>query len=158
LRLLRNFQRPELVEADPKDLNALLGDKEWLNYRSRLVRNALRSDLHFLPADGQLASWSGVPCHSLVLFRYPLTAPIDVFECAQDISLVDWKNCCEQLGVIVPLVMAFAARRPIKRLTLKPDFLADLLTRYVSLYVRLGSPDFSEHTINQFCTEVHNVG
>lgn len=154
LRLLRNFSSPTLVEADPLDLAMLFGEKEWLSTRIRLIRNALRADLHFLPADGQQPDWSGIPGHSLVLFRYPMTAPIEIFECAQDILLADWHNCCERIGATVPLARAFEDLRPVKRLTVKRDFLGDLLTRYVSLYVRLGSPDFSDDTVNRFCLEL----
>jgi hypothetical protein len=154
LRLLRNVRKPTAFDVDPSDIRLLLGEKEWLNTRTRLITNAFRADLHFLPADGQRVEWSGVRDHALVLFRYPMTAPIEIFECAQDISLSDWKNCCDRLAGTVPLVKAFEERRPMKRIAMKPNFISDLLTRFVSLYVRLGSPDFTIETIGRYCEEI----
>jgi hypothetical protein len=69
LRLLRNIRKPTAFEANPADLTLLFGEREWLNTKTRLITNAFRMDLHFLPADGQRIEWSGVCQHSLVLFR-----------------------------------------------------------------------------------------
>ena len=158
LRLIRSIITPGLFEANLSDLQLLFGDKEWnKQYVNRMVTNAFRADLHFLPSDRQQSSWSGVSSHSLVLFRCPMTAPIDIFAAAQDLSLSDWGGWCEQMADNVPMARRFAVCRPMKRVTLKPQFVSDLLTRFVSLYVRLGSPDFTLETVDNICKEI-NLG
>ncbi len=154
LRILREIAQPALREVAAADLNLLFGDKEWASMKSRMVTNSYRTDLHFLPADGQRPEWTGVAKHSLVLFRYPLTAPIEIVDAAQDISLADWPQWCHETTGRVPCAARFGQARPMKRLTVRIEFISDLLTRFVALFVRLGSPDFSAETISQYSQEI----
>lgn len=155
LRVLRQSTSPEVVEAPMGDLKTLLGDKNFTITLQRIITNSYRLDIHFLPSDEQEIDWSGVYKPSVVLFRYAFSAPVEIFECAQDISLADWMAAMRRLSTFVPGASSFAATRPIKRISVKPRFLADLLTRYVSMHVRLGSPDFSTQTVSEY---IQNIG
>lgn len=142
-------------KADVRDLEACLTKNRWLQLRTQIVRNALRSDLYFLPADGNKdLEVSPIPRHSVVLFRYPLTAPVSVLDSAQDISLADWSAATSALVRYEPMAHAFSSTRPLKCLRLQSRFLADLLTKFVALYSRLGSPDFTGDTVETFSEEL----
>jgi hypothetical protein len=154
IRILENMASPNVKSSKAEDLSDLLGEKRWQKIREDIVSNSLRGDLHFLPRDGQDTAWSGVPEHSLVLFRYPLTAPIEVFECAQDVGLLDWDAAVSKVARIKPMANSFRSVRPLKRIRLLPRFVADLLTRYISIYIRIGSPDFTRNAISRLSTEI----
>ena len=141
--------------VDKSDLRLCLGKKRWESVCQRIPTNALRTDLHFLPADeNQDKTLSPVPVHSVVMFRCPLTAPASVFDLAQDVSMTDWSASMAALKSQEPMARAFMDTRPIKCLRLQERFRADLLTRYSMLYSRLGSPDFSQDTLDRFATEL----
>ena len=154
IRILRNMACPELIESNPEDIKSLIGEKAWRSHTESLVSNSFRSDLHFLPSDAQESAFSGVAAHSLVLFRYPLTAPVEIFECAQDVSLVNWPATLARIARIKPMANTFVQEKPIKRIRLVPRYLADLLTRYVAIYIRIGSPDFSEKAVSRLAKEI----
>ncbi len=156
IRHLRKLQSKERVPATPADLEMLFGDKTWHTFRMRAVRNSFRSDLHFLPADGEHRDWSAVPDHGVVLFRYPLTSPLAAFDMAQDTTIGDWAAAITRMEDAEPGIRQFARARPLKVLTLQKEFLSDLLTRFVSLYVRIGSRDFTSDTVQQLCDEINN--
>lgn len=137
------------------DLEVCLSKKRWQHIRTQVVRNAFRSDLYFLPADGNTdIELSPITKHSVVLFRYPLTAPVSVLDAAQSIALSDWNEAVAKLAVEEPMANAFAGPRPLKCLRLQNRFLADLLTKFVSLYSRLGSPDFTRETVETLSNEL----
>lgn len=152
IRVCRAIERPTPSPVAP-DAKTLLGPKQWTQVLRELVTN-YRNDSHFLPADGIEESWSIVRHHSVVLFRYPITTPVTILDAAQDSSIHDWHACVRSLASQVPLALAFQHTRPLKGLTLKKDFLADLLTRYAALYLRIGSPDFSRDTVELFIQEL----
>jgi len=135
-------------------LEILFGEKDWRTKRERLVSNALRSDLHFLPAIGfASAAHGGLKRHSVTLFRYPMSAPVDVLNVASDISLPDWSAALRKFSAL-PASHAFADHRPIRIARLTHRFCADLLTRYCMLYNRIGSPDFATATISRLASEI----
>jgi hypothetical protein len=45
----------------------------------------------------------------------------------------------------------------MKRATLKQRFVADLLTRFVGVYIRLGSPDFTSETIDRYLMDIEGA-
>jgi hypothetical protein len=138
-----------------RDIEICLSKKRWQQIRVQLVKNALRSDLYFLPADGNGdPEISPVRQHSVVLFRYPLTAPISLLDAAQDGSLADWGVAMNVLAEEEPMARAFSPMRPLKCLRLQSRFLADLLTKFVTLYSRLGSPDFTHDTIESLSNDL----
>jgi hypothetical protein len=92
--------------------------------------------------------------HSVALFRYPLTVPVSLLDAAQDNALTDWTEATSALAVEEPMATLLAARRPLKCLRLQSRFLPDLLTKYVSLYSRIGSPDFTRETVETLSNEL----
>jgi hypothetical protein len=148
---LLDFVRQPALSSVPVSLwRTLLGEKNSGVTLERIVRNAYRTDLYFLPNDQQRRDWSGVPDHSLVLFRYAFSAPICVFERAASVSEMDWLAVLADLREIHPGIDAFGSVRPLKRLRLRPRFLSDLLTKYAAMHVRLGAPDFTPDTVDTF--------
>jgi hypothetical protein len=154
LRIVRQIIARGLSDVESTYLNSLFGEKEWLNVRQRMIANSYKTDLHFLPSDGQKPEWSGVLTHSVALFRCPMSAPLQLFDAAQDISISDWPQYCRQIEANSPYASRFLETRPMKRLTLQPNFASDMLTRYVSLYVRVGSPDFTPETVLEYCSQL----
>lgn len=134
-------------DASLAEVRQAIGTKSWSDNCARLLTNSLRTDVHFLPADGQGAEWSAVPEHSVVLFRCPMTAPRKLFDLAQSIELADWESAITSLTPLFPIASAFTAFRPLKAATLRKDYLHDLLTRFGSLYLRVGSPDFTSSAV-----------
>jgi hypothetical protein len=140
--------------ANVGDLEVCLTKKRWQQLKSQVVKNSLRSDIYFLPADGNDPEMSPVPKHSVTLFRYPLTAPVAVLDSAQDSSLTDWLVATGALSTHEPMARAFSTVRPLKCLRLRDRFLSDLLTKFVALYARLGSPDFSQESVETISREL----
>ena len=146
--------------ADPsggqigKDCVARVFGKDWERIKSELVTNSYRTDLHFLPRDEQEGGFAGLASHSLALFRYPITAPIEVLDLAQVSPDASWQNEASKLAAIYPAARAFSLERPVKVLSLKTEFLSDLLSRYCAVYSRLGSPDFTPQTVARIGQEV----
>lgn len=142
------------ARCDFKIFAKCLGESGLRETLGRIVMNSYRADLHFLPWDRQPAEWSGIKEHSVVLFRYPLTAPIEVFEAAQDISLADWGTYLKSIQPYYQLAGAFSGGCPTKRSSVKAPFISDLIARYVGLNVRLGSPDFTGETVSSLVGEI----
>jgi hypothetical protein len=143
--LLRSVETG-LNEQSINDLDSLFG-KDLQPIFHRIITNAFRPDIHFLPSDEQNPEWSGVSRHSAVLFRYAFSCPVELLESAQDMNIRDWATSVDLISTRVPGASHFKDERPLKRSTLKPRFLADLLTRFVAMHIRLGSPDFTEQTV-----------
>jgi hypothetical protein len=149
-RLIALTRNPAANEAPYDELRRLFGESVCQKLFERIVRNAYSLDVHFLPADGQRVEWSGVPVHSVVLFRQPMSAPVQLFDAAQDLQLTDWGSYVDRLSISIPAAAAFKSRRPMKRVTMRAAFASDLITRFISMFVRLGSPDFSSGTIAEY--------
>lgn len=138
-----------------KSLTTLFGGKELDRILGKVVKNS-HIDLHFLPADGQKREWSGVHSHSVALLRYAVSIPAVILDDAQDIQIADWPARMRLLQPKVPAAAMCMSEKPLKRSALRGRFLSDLLTRYVALFVRLGSPDFSNDTIGTFVTDLRS--
>lgn len=152
--LLEGIVNPLVTETDVQKLRHSMGEKAYQQLTSQLVTNGYSSDLHFLPQDSEDPEWSVIPTHSLALFRYPQTAPIEVFDTAQDVNALDWPSSIDDLAHSLPFARVFRDKRPLKALKLRNEYLSDLLTRYVGLYMRLGSPDFSKQAIEGFLSDI----
>jgi len=157
MTILRLALRSEDEIPKGEDLRTLFGASGFAKMAERIVTNAYRGDLHFLPSDQQDKDWSVIAEPSLVFFRYPFSAPIEIFDRAQDTTRPDWSAEVRKLTRCTQGAQHFAGRRPMKRQTLKPRFLADLLTRYVSMHVRLGAPDFTDDSIRSYVAEISAV-
>jgi hypothetical protein len=153
-KLIRDMIDLNVPFADLTTLQRFLGEKHYDTINRELITNSHRTDLHFLPKDDEDPQWSAIPAHSLVLFRYPQTAPIEVFDLAQDINIREWTLIVDELSLRLPYAKSFRANKPLKVLKLRAEFLSDLLTRFVGLYVRLGSPDFTKETVDEFLAQI----
>ena len=153
LTLLRACHRQNGEDFPRAEFTKVFGAKNWDATIQQVVRNSHRLDLFFLPSDDQPTSWSAIPDPSVVLFRYPFSAPIQLLECAQDIQLANWGGVISELRPLLPGIDAFATR-PLKRGTLRAGFLGDLLTRFVSMHVRLGAPDLSEASVDKIVRDI----
>jgi len=140
--------------CDTTKVPKLFGDKRYEDLKKEIVTNSYSLDLHFLTKDDEDPEWSSVPNHGVVLFRYPQTAPIEIFDLAQDVTAVDWESVVDELGTRLPFVRSFRDLKPLKTLKLRDEFLGDLLTRFIALYVRLGSPDLTKENVAQIIQEI----
>lgn len=155
LACLSYFHARDMTPSEPIDMGTIATAlPKWSETVRRIIKNAHRTDMHFIPADGRDDGRSSIAAHSLVLFRYPMTAPIEIFDVANDISIADWATATTGLSARFPLAAAFASARPIKRGRLRKDFLTDLLTRFSALYLRIGSPDFDDLTIDSIASAI----
>jgi hypothetical protein len=146
IEALRACRAGQPVTTPTTDLEKVFGNKNWRSTLGQIVRNAFRLDLFFLPADEQRLPVSAVPDPSVVLFRYPFSAPIQLLELAQDVQVTDWPSAVRELRDLMPGVDAFSAK-PLKHGTLRSGFLSNMLTRFASMHVRLGTPDLSEASV-----------
>ena len=120
---------------------------------SRLVTNAMKADIHFLPADGLPASYSAVSQHSVVLFRYPMSIPVEVVRRAQNCTESEWEGYVKS-AVSTVAVLAHMPQWPIKLATLRSAFFSDMISRYINMYIRLGSTDFEDRTVREFSEQI----
>ena len=121
----------------------------------KIVTNSFKVDIHFLPADEKNIESSSVPNHSLILFRYALTIPVEILNIAQISNSFEWDSQILKMKDETPIINNFG-KVPIRLSTLKDDFLSDLLSRYVSMQIRLGARDFTKETINQYAEQLRS--
>ncbi|MFN4315485.1 MAG: hypothetical protein ACK4E0_14390 [Chitinophagaceae bacterium] len=154
LTLIRHICDRGELSVDYDLLAKCFSQKEIQGVKREIVRNSFSSDLHFLPKDNQDSDWSAVKSHSVVLFRYPITIPIEIMDVANDSSILDWRAKMTQISKTFTISKEFSAIQPIKSLRLKEAFLSDLLTRFTALYIRIGSPDFDDATLEMLVKEL----
>lgn len=154
-RIVRRIANGELGSPPGPDLKSLFGS-DWDRIKVDIITNSYRPDLYFLPKDEQGGGFAGLANHSLVLFRYPVTAPTELLDLAQSTPDGSWRDACTNITKSYPAASAFASARPLKVLSLKSEFLSDLLSRYCAVYSRVGSPDFSKHSLLRISAEVDN--
>jgi hypothetical protein len=140
-----------------QSLRYLFGERDFSEISSRVVTNSHRIDVHFLPSDDQPIAWSTIPTPSVSLFRYPLSLPVEMLDAAAEVSPETWPDEVRRLSRTYPCAHAMTDTRPLKGLRIRPRFLADLLTRFTGLYVRIGSPDFSESTVAHYTKEIEEL-
>lgn len=157
LELCRYIVSGSRCAGVPSKVRMIFGDKEANALFKRIVTNSHRSDLHFLPADRQQPQWSAIPVHSVVLFRCPLSVPIDVLDLAASVTQDTWKKEVERRRAMYPCIDRLLEKQPIKLLRVRPRFISDLLTRFTNLYGRLGSPDFSPTATERFVLEIGDM-
>jgi hypothetical protein len=154
LELLEKIISTECQELKKSELISFMGNKKIDELKTKIIKNSYSTDLHFLPSDEKNIDWSAISNHSVALFRYSITVPIEIFDLASDVDCTNWELSVDELGQRFPSIKEFKLKRPLKSLQLNTHFLSDLLTRYVSLYVRLGSPDFTQDMIEKIKTEM----
>jgi hypothetical protein len=154
LQLASDICNNEIKRVNKALLMSLFSEKENIKRSESVVRNSFSNDLHFLPKDERDEEWTAIKEHSVVLFRYPITAPIEVLELANDNTVSDWSQKMNEISASFPIAQTFRDKRPLKVYRLHEYFLSDLLTRFASLYIRIGSPDFDEDTVRQFSADL----
>jgi len=137
-------------------LQKFIKSDKWNAYLNKLVTNALKPDVHFLPKDGKPAAYSAISEHSVVLFRYPLSIPIASLEVAQSVVEAQWATQRENCKAVLPTLRHMPIW-PIKLASLRGEFLGDMLSRYVNMFIRLGSSDFSERSVQEMSIEIGGV-
>lgn len=153
LKLIDQIISTTCSEINISNFNLFFG-KRNSEIKDRLIKNSFSTDLHFLPKDGENIEWSAVPNHSIILFRYPITVPIEILDAAMDYNIIHWKQTMESYSNQFSSAKGFQDKKPLKSLKLNQEYLSDLLTRFVALYVRLGSPDFNSEAIKTILTEI----
>jgi len=117
------------MPADSKELSELFGVKAYDKILERITTNSYSNDIHFLPDDKQDPSWSIIREHSVVLFRCPMTAPIDIFNVAQNSNTTQWQYELEGISKNTPFASSFSKALPIKALRVETEIIHDLLIR-----------------------------
>ncbi|MBD8696638.1 hypothetical protein [Stenotrophomonas sp. CFBP 13718] len=136
-----------------QELREILGVKDFDRAVREIVRNAYSNDLHFLPSDGRIAETSVINEHCVALFRYAMSIPVELLELAQEPNYRDWPAAVAGMAGEFPLVV-HAPIRPMRIGRLKALFVPDLVSRFTSLHVRMGSPDFSSETVSEYSTQI----
>ncbi|MBY3044179.1 hypothetical protein [Rhizobium leguminosarum] len=155
LRVIKSTSSPSLASLE--DVALLLGTK-WSSVKTELVRNSHRPDLHFLPKDFRDGSTpSHLEAHSLVLLRYPITLPAEFLHAAQHCLPGQWDAFLKSSdGSSWAHLQGKSDIPPLKCLSVKQAFLADMLSRFTALFSRVGSPDFSRSTIEKYMLEMEH--
>jgi hypothetical protein len=156
LRIAEAIAKPELSEIPAEDLATFFGT-EWPKMKERIVTNSFSSHVHFIPSDNQDPIYAGISTPSIVLFRYPLTTSIELFDLAQNTQESSWAEAVAQTTTYLPAAEIFRSTRPMKVLSMRAEFLHDLLSRYVAVYNRIGSPDFSKNSISAICDQMDSL-
>ena len=153
IKIIGAIRDPELSSISPEDLSSIFG-KEHQATIGQIVTNSFSSDVHFLPADLQPVKWSAVFEHSVALFRYPMVVPVEILDRANDARPADWKTIVEETAQCLPCARHFIDELPMKRATLESNYMNDLLARFASVHMRIGSPDFSSGIVSRYIDEV----
>jgi len=146
----------ERIKHQLPNIEVLLGKKKYDDIIKKMITNSYKSDVHFFPAYYNAGDYSAVPKHSLALFRYAYSVPVEIFDAAQTSSDSLWQDDRILLTKSYPIAREFNSW-PLKASRLKDDFLSDLISRYLSMFMRLGSRDFTSHTVGTFITEIKGV-
>lgn len=161
LRICKAFeflsdQPAKFIDKDGSHIFDVILGKNWKNIKSKIIRNSYRNDLYYLPPDNQATEWSPIPVHAVALLRYLITVPTSFLNCAYESDERNWpKNrnnliekkyfWCYQCHESLP---------PLRALRLKDAFLSDLLTKLISIYVRLGAPDLHPTVLAKIESEI----
>lgn len=135
------------------DISKIITVKLYNTYLKKIASNSFKTDIHFLPYDKQILDYSAVQAHSLALFRYCFAVPIEILDLAARSSERNWQNDLAGIHIKIPSSKEFDSY-PIKLSALKDDFLSDMLSRYISMYIRLGSRDFTNESLENFVEEM----
>lgn len=117
-----------------------------------VICNSLTADAHFFPKERWETSYPAISFHSVCLFRYLLTYPVELFDLAARTTSESWQK---RLSAVAGERWAqFGAALPIRALRLRHEFLVDVITRLTSLFNRIGSDDFTSRCIAEFAEEI----
>lgn len=138
------------------DIEAIFSGKKYSDILTKIFCNSFKSDIHFFPAYGAPSDFAPIPHHSVALFRYVYSIPLEILDAAQASRDEWWKEDCQRMNGTTPLIEHFE-EYPIKVSTLKDDFLTDLISRYLGMFMRLGSRDFTKASLANFVKEIKGL-
>lgn len=138
------------------DIKTVLSERKYRDILKKIFCNSFKADIHFFPAYGVSSDFAAVPHHSVALFRYVYSIPLDILDAAQCSRDEWWKEDCDRMSGSTPLIEHFNAY-PLKVSTLKDDFLTDLISRYLGMFMRLGSRDFTNASLENFVKEIKEL-
>lgn len=142
--------------GEKPDIETILSEKKSSEILKKIFCNSFKSDIHFFPAYGAHSDFAAIPHHSVALFRYVYSIPLDILDAAQCSRDEWWKEDCQRMVGTTPLIEHFNAC-PLKVSTLKDDFLSDLISRYLGMFMRLGSRDFTNSSLDNFVKEIKEL-
>jgi len=154
LQYLIKTLSPSVTTPSHQNLSDAIGQKLFDSHLTKIVTNSYRNDIHFLPCDNQDLSWSTITSHALVLFRYPLTIPMAILDMAHSSTPEEWESYINHATMPNTAALFNPLSRPVKGLTLRGEFLHDLLTRFTCLYTRIGSPDLTYNAIQKILKDL----
>ncbi|MFG0841483.1 hypothetical protein [Pseudomonas sp. FYR_5] len=162
-RIIKYSEYIKYTETPPAErseyrptIESILTEKKLTELLKKIFSNSYKSDIHFFPAHKISSNFAPIPEHSVALFRYVYSIPLEILENAQCSREEWWSQDCMRMTGRTPLIEHFE-KYPIKVSRLKDDFLTDLLSRYLGMFMRLGSRDFTKITIEKFATEMKGL-
>lgn len=140
--------KPEMADV--------LSEKKYDEILYKIFSNSLKTDIHFFPAHKVSNSFEPIPHHSVALFRYVYSIPLEILDAAQSSREEWWDGDCQKMSETTPLIDQFK-KYPLKVSRLKDDFLTDLISRYLGMFLRLGSRDFTKISLEKFLKEMKGL-
>ena len=147
---------PNARDSEKPDIGIIFSGKKYSEILKKIFSNSFKSDIHFFPAYGASSDFGPIPDHSVALFRYVYSIPLEILDSAQASRDEWWKEDCQRLSGTIPLIEHFE-KYPLKVSNLKDDFLTDLISRYLGMFMRLGSRDFTKATLDNFAKEIKGL-
>jgi len=141
---------------DRPSVELILSEKRYGEILKKIFCNSFKSDIHFFPAYGSLSNFAAIPSHSVALFRYVYSIPLEILDAAQCSRDEWWSEDCKRMSLTAPMIEHFDAC-PLKVSTLKDDFLSDMISRYLGMFMRLGSRDFTTTSLDNFIKEIKEL-
>jgi len=139
--------------SERPSVELMFSGKRYGEILKKIFCNSFKADIHFFPAHGNLSDFAAIPYHSVALFRYVYSIPLEILDAAQCSRDEWWSEDCKRMSVTTPMIEHFDSC-PLKVSTLKDDFLSDLISRYLGMFMRLGSRDFTAASLDNFVKEI----
>jgi hypothetical protein len=153
LQILEHMANQTLPNSAAQILDTFFS-KLWPSHCRDIVRNSLADDLHFLPPESHIDTYSAIVAPSVALLRYPLTVPTVSLQAILSAPSDAWKSRLSSACRSPGLAGAFGNQQPMRVIALQHEFLTDLLARFARLFIRLGSSDFSDEAVQVLTTAI----
>jgi hypothetical protein len=123
--------------------------KAWPELLADIVHNRpSKPDTYFISPRHEQTAILSEP--SVALLRYPMSISVAVFDAAADPSLRDWNSAVERLSARIPGIVGFRDVRPTKLGRVGKVVMADLLSKFASLFIRVGVPTLPNLQANMY--------
>jgi hypothetical protein len=121
LQMAAAISSSKLSEVSAEDLSVFFGS-EWPKMKERIVTNSFSSHIHFVPSDDQDPMYAGIATPSVVLFRYPFTTSIELFDLAQNTTTSSWADAVTHATGYLPAAEMFAVHVLLRFSRCDPTF------------------------------------